>query len=673
MSGRHAMSEQNIRKEIEDLRKTIEYHNDRYYNQDAPEISDYEYDMMMKRLLDLEASHPEFASPDSPTQHVGGTTKREAGVKVRHNVPMLSLDDIFSFDEVKSWVKSMQEKLDHPEFVVEQKIDGLSMTLRYENGKLALAETRGDGLNFGEDVTANALVIGDVKKSLSDAPEYLEIRGEVYMTREAFARVNAEQEEQGQKTFANPRNCAAGTLRQLDASIVKKRGLSMFIFNLQDIRGRKFERHTDFYEYIRGQGVRVIPDYRICHTAEECWEAIQKIGDSRGSLPYDIDGAVIKLNSYADRRIFGHTDKVSSWAIAYKYPPEEKETVIRDIELTVGRTGRINPTAVFDPIPLCGTTVSRATLHNQDFINSMGIGIGDHVTVYKSGEIIPKIRTVLHEKRPEGVETFRIPDHCPVCGAKTIREPGTANIVCINPSCPAQLVRHIIYFTGRDAMDIHGFGEMAVQKLCDAGYLKNLADIYTLKDHRDAMIRSGLVGKEKNTDKLLAEIEGSKQRDGYQLLSGLGIPNVGKTAARTILDSFGSIPRLMDASTEEIRQVPDIGEVTADCIRTYFDEESNRELIRRFHDYGLNLDRKKEEPSGNELSGKTFVITGTLPTLKRTEAADLIQAHGGKVTGSVSKKTDYLLAGEAAGSKLDKANSLGIPVLSEEDLRRMLQ
>lgn len=667
------MSEQNIRKEIEDLRKTIEYHNDRYYNQDAPEISDYEYDMMMKRLLDLEASHPEFASPDSPTQHVGGTTKREAGVKVRHNVPMLSLDDIFSFDEVKSWVRSMQEKLDHPEFVVEQKIDGLSMTLRYENGKLALAETRGDGLNFGEDVTANALVIGDVKKSLSDAPEYLEIRGEVYMTREAFARVNAEQEEQGQKTFANPRNCAAGTLRQLDASIVKKRGLSMFIFNLQDIRGRKFERHTDFYEYIRGQGVRVIPDYRICHTAEECWEAIQKIGDSRGSLPYDIDGAVIKLNSYADRRVFGHTDKVSSWAIAYKYPPEEKETVIRDIELTVGRTGRINPTAVFDPIPLCGTTVSRATLHNQDFINNMGIGIGDHVTVYKSGEIIPKIRTVLHEKRPEGVETFRIPDHCPVCGAKTIREPGTANIVCINPSCPAQLVRHIIYFTGRDAMDIHGFGEMAVQKLCDAGYLKNLADIYTLKDHRDAMIRSGLVGKEKNTDKLLAEIEGSKQRDGYQLLSGLGIPNVGKTAARTILDSFGSITRLMDASTEEIRQVPDIGEVTADCIRTYFDEESNRELIRRFQDYGLNLDRKKEEPSGNELSGKTFVITGTLPTLKRTEAADLIQAHGGKVTGSVSKKTDYLLAGEAAGSKLDKANSLGIPVLSEEDLRRMLQ
>lgn len=667
------MSEQNIRKEIEDLRKTIEYHNDRYYNQDAPEISDYEYDMMMKRLLDLEASHPEFASPDSPTQHVGGTTKREAGVKVRHNVPMLSLDDIFSFDEVKSWVRSMQEKLDHPEFVVEQKIDGLSMTLRYENGKLALAETRGDGLNFGEDVTANALVIGDVKKSLSDAPEYLEIRGEVYMTREAFARVNAEQEEQGQKTFANPRNCAAGTLRQLDASIVKKRGLSMFIFNLQDIRGRKFERHTDFYEYIRGQGVRVIPDYRICHTAEECWEAIQKIGDSRGSLPYDIDGAVIKLNSYADRRVFGHTDKVSSWAIAYKYPPEEKETVIRDIELTVGRTGRINPTAVFDPIPLCGTTVSRATLHNQDFINNMGIGIGDHVTVYKSGEIIPKIRTVLHEKRPEGVETFRIPDHCPVCGAKTIREPGTANIVCINPSCPAQLVRHIIYFTGRDAMDIHGFGEMAVQKLCDAGYLKNLADIYTLKDHRDAMIRSGLVGKEKNTDKLLAEIEGYKQRDGYQLLSGLGIPNVGKTAARTILDSFGSITRLMDASTEEIRQVPDIGEVTADCIRTYFDEESNRELIRRFQDYGLNLDRKKEEPSGNELSGKTFVITGTLPTLKRTEAADLIQAHGGKVTGSVSKKTDYLLAGEAAGSKLDKANSLGIPVLSEEDLRRMLQ
>ncbi|MDD6667143.1 MAG: NAD-dependent DNA ligase LigA [Lachnospiraceae bacterium] len=667
------MAEQDIRKEIEDLRKTIEYHNDRYYNQDSPEISDYEYDMMIKHLKELEAAHPEFASADSPTKHVGGTAKREAGVKVRHNVPMLSLDDIFSKEEVTDWVKSMQEKLDHPEFVVEQKIDGLSMTLRYEKGRLALAETRGDGLNFGEDVTSNALVIPDVQKSLKDAPEYLEIRGEVYMTREAFARVNAEQEDRGQKTFANPRNCAAGTLRQLDASIVKNRGLSMFIFNLQDVRGMSFERHTDFYEYIKKQGVRVIPNYTVCHNAEECWEAIQKIGDSRGNLPYDIDGAVIKLNSYADRQVFGHTDKVSSWAIAYKYPPEEKETVIRDIELTVGRTGRINPTAVFDPIPLCGTTVSRATLHNQDFIDSMGIGIGDHVTVYKSGEIIPKIRTVLHDKRPAGVETFRIPEHCPVCGARTIREPGTANIVCINPSCPAQLVRHIIYFTGRDAMDIHGFGEMAVQKLCDAGYLKDLADIYTLKDHRDAMVRSGLVGKEKNTDKLLAEIEGSKKRDGYQLLAGLGIPNVGKTAARTILDVFGSIPALMDASKEDLLRVPDIGEVTADCIRTYFEEESNRQLIRRFQSYGLNMDRIREETAGDELSGKTFVITGTLPTLKRTEAADLIQKHGGKVTGSVSKKTDYLLAGEAAGSKLTKAQSLGIPVLSEEDLMKLLQ
>lgn len=666
------MSEDKIRSEIEKLRKEIEFHNDRYYNQDAPLISDYEYDTMMERLKALEKEHPEYASPDSPTRHVGGTVKREAGVKVRHNVPMLSLDDIFSKEEVFSWVHEMQERLDHPEFVVEQKIDGLSMTLRYENGNLVLAETRGDGLNYGEDVTANARVIPDVVQTLSDAPEYLEIRGEVYMTRDAFARVNETQEDLGQKPFANPRNCAAGTLRQLDSSVVKDRGLSMFIFNLQDVRGMRFARHTESYEFLKKRGVKVIPDYKVCRTPEECWDAIQRIGDSRESLPYDIDGAVIKLNSYADRSVFGHTDKVSSWAIAYKYPPEEKETVIRDIELTVGRTGRINPTAVFDPVRLCGTTVSRATLHNQDFINELDIGIGDTVTVYKSGEIIPKIRKVLHEKRPAGVVTFRIPDTCPVCGAKTVREEGTANILCTSASCPAQLIRHILYFTSRDAMDIHGFGEKAVEKLTEAGYLHDVADIYTLKDHRAAMIRSGMVGKEKNTDKLLAGIESSKENDGYRLLAGLGIPNVGKAAARTLMDHFGTMDALASASVEKLTEVPDIGEITAKGIYTYFREDANKKILERFREYGVNRDRIGETAEGTELSGKTFVITGTLPTMKRNEASDLITSHGGRVTGSVSKKTDYLLAGEAAGSKLEKANALNVPVISEEELKRML-
>ena len=402
------------------------------------------------------------------------------------------------------------------------------------------------------------------------------------------------------------------------------------------------------------------------------WEAIEAIGDSRGDLPYDIDGAVIKLNDYTDRDVYGHTDKVSSWAIAYKYPPEEKETVIRDIELTVGRTGRINPTAVFDPIRLCGTSVSRATLHNQDFINTMGIGIGDSVTVYKSGEIIPKIKKVLKEKRPEGTVTFQIPDVCPVCGAKTIREEGTANILCTSQACPAQLVRHIIYFCGRDAMDIKGMGEMAVQKLVDVHYLSSIADLYLLKDHRAELIRAGLVGKEKNTDKLLQAIEDSKQNDAYQLLAGLGIPNVGKAAARTILDRFSSIENVMQAGVAELQETNDVGQVTAEGIVLYFQEEENRSIVERMISYGLNTKKIETQAAGTEFEGKTFVITGTLPGMKRNEAQELIEAHGGKVSGSVSKKTDYLLAGEAAGSKLDKAKALGVKVISEEELKAML-
>ena len=665
-------TKEEIKNRIDELRASLEYHNKRYYDMDAPEISDFEYDMMIRELKELEEANPEFLTETSPTQHVGGSTKREAGVRVKHNVPMLSLDDIFSKEEVFDFVHGMQERLDHPEFVVEQKIDGLSMTLRYENGKLVLAETRGDGLNYGEDVTQNAFVIPDVKRVLKDAPEYLEIRGEVYMTRENFERANERQEMLGQKAFANPRNCAAGTLRQLDSQVVKERGLSMFIFNLQQVREREFHKHTECYDYLKSVGVAVIPQYRICHSAEEVWEAIEAIGDSRGDLPYDIDGAVIKLNDYTDRDVYGHTDKVSSWAIAYKYPPEEKETVIRDIELTVGRTGRINPTAVFDPIRLCGTSVSRATLHNQDFINTMGIGIGDSVTVYKSGEIIPKIKKVLKEKRPEGTVTFQIPDVCPVCGAKTIREEGTANILCTSQACPAQLVRHIIYFCGRDAMDIKGMGEMAVQKLVDVHYLSSIADLYLLKDHRAELIRAGLVGKEKNTDKLLQAIEDSKQNDAYQLLAGLGIPNVGKAAARTILDRFSSIENVMQAGVAELQETNDVGQVTAEGIVLYFQEEENRSIVERMISYGLNTKKIETQAAGTEFEGKTFVITGTLPGMKRNEAQELIEAHGGKVSGSVSKKTDYLLAGEAAGSKLDKAKALGVKVISEEELKAML-
>lgn len=662
-----------IQEKIEALRKEIEYHIERYYNQDDPEITDYEYDQKMNELKRLEREHPEYVTPDSPTQKVGGSAKREAGVLVEHNVPMLSLQDVFDRGEVENFVAEMKKQLDDPEFVVEYKIDGLSLSLRYEYGELKLAETRGDGIQYGEDVTANAKVIRDVKKKLKDKPEYLEIRGEVYMTEADFEKVNEKQELLGKKLFANPRNCAAGTLRQLDTAVTKERGLSMFIFNIQDARGISFETHTEGYEYLKKQGIRVIEEYTVCRTADEVWAAIEKIGENRGKLPYDIDGAVVKINRFSDREKLGATSKVPRWAVAYKYPPEEKETKLLDIELSVGRTGRITPTAVFEPVRLCGTSVSRATLHNQDFIDELDIGIGDTIVVYKSGEIIPKVRRVIHEKRPEGVKKFVIPDVCPVCGAKTEREKDTADIKCTSPNCPAQLERHMINFVGRDAMDIKGFGATYIMELVHLGYLKDIADIYDLKKHREELIEQGIIGKEKNTDKLLDAIEKSKQNEAFQLLTGFGIPNVGKAAAKTILKHFGSIEALMQADMESLQQVADVGEVTALCIRNYFQDENNCKIIERLKEAGVNMEMAESGSEDGRFDGLTFVITGTLPTMDRKAAAALIEAHGGKVSGSVSKKTNYLLAGENAGSKLTKANDLGVSVISEAELQEMLK
>lgn len=661
-----------IKEEVKALRQQIEYHSNRYYNMDAPEITDYEYDMLMQRLKQIEKEHPELIDASSPTQKVGGSAKREAGVLVRHNVPMLSLQDVFSKEEVLEFVREMQEKLDHPEFVVEYKIDGLSMSLRYEQGKLVLAETRGDGINFGEDVTANAKVIEDVKTSLKDAPEYLEIRGEVYMTESAFSHVNETQELLGKKTFANPRNCAAGTLRQLDSKVVKERHLSMFIFNLQQVTGRKFATHTEAYAYMKSQKIPVIEDYRVCHTGEEVWEAICAIGEKRGELAYDIDGAVVKINRYADRELLGNTSKVPRWAVAYKYPPEEKETKLLDIELSVGRTGRITPTAIFEPIRLCGTSVSRATLHNQDFINDLDIAIGDTIVVYKSGEIIPKVKEVLHDRRPAGAHTFVIPEVCPVCGAPTYREENTADIKCSSATCPAQLERHIINFVGRDAMDIKGFGTAYIEELIRQGYLHDIADIYELSKYREELIEKGILGKEKNTDKLLGVIEASKQNDAYQLMTGLGISGIGKTAAKSLMEHFGSIHAVADASMEQLVEVNDIGEISAKAIYQYFHDAKSKELLERMQKHGVNMVRLQAAGSDDVLANHTFVITGTLPTMGRKEAAELIELHGGKVSGSVSKKTNYLLAGENAGSKLDKANALGVTVLTEEELLQMI-
>lgn len=665
------MDREQAEQRIKELRGELEYHSDRYYNQDNPEISDYEYDQKMQELKKLEQEFPELVTKDSPTQKVGGTAKREAGVLVAHNVPMLSLQDVFSREEVEEFVEDMHKQLEEPEFVVEYKIDGLSMALRYEQGDLQLAITRGDGINFGEDVTANAKVISDVKKKLKEPVDYLEIRGEVYMTNEDFERVNEMQELNGKKPFANPRNCAAGTLRQLDSKITKQRGLSMFVFNIQEIRGMEIKTHTEGYEYLKRNQIPVIDDYRLCRTKEEVWEAICAIGEHRGALGYDIDGAVVKVNSFADRAKLGSTSKVPRWAVAYKYPPEEKETTLLDIELSVGRTGRITPTAIFEPVRLCGTSVSRATLHNQDFIDELDIRIGDRIQVYKSGEIIPKVRRVLKEKRPQGTVPYHLPQVCPVCGAKTQREKDTADIRCTSPNCPAQLERHIINFVGRDAMDIKGFGTVYVEELVRQGYLKDVADIYTLHESREELIEQGIIGKEKNTDKLLAAIEKSKENDAYQLLTGFGIPNVGKAAAKAILREFQSIDAIQEADVESLQKVNDIGEVSANCIVEFFSKEENRLMIERMRRYGVNMNSKEQQTSG-KFDGMTFVVTGTLPSLGRKEAAALIEAQGGKVSGSVSKKTTMLLAGENAGSKLTKAQELGVQVISEEQLLAML-
>lgn len=657
------------------LREVLNHHSDLYYNQDAPEISDQEYDGLMRELKALEKAHPELITPDSPTQRVGGSAKRTAGVLVAHRVPMLSMQDLFTQEEVDHFISDCQEKLGEGiTFLVETKIDGLSMALRYENGDLVTAITRGDGRTFGEDVTANAKVIDDVAVTLRHPIPYLELRGEVYMTDAAFEAVNERQELLGKKPFANPRNCAAGTLRQLDAAVTRERHLSFFVFNVQDIQGKDLATHEEAYAYLKDCGVTVIAHYYVCKNREEIWKAIQAIGEMRGELPYDIDGAVIKVNDLALRAQLKDTAKNAGYQVAYKYPPEQKETVLREIELSVGRTGKITPTAIFDPVRLCGTTVSRCTLHNQDFITKLGICLGSTLRIEKSGEVIPKCVGVVPEKQPPDAQVFQIPMVCPVCGEPAVRE-DTADIKCVNLNCPAQLERLIGHFVGRNAMDIKGFGVVYVHDLIAEGYLKDVADIFTLAEHREALIQKGIVGKEKNTDKLLAAIEKAKANPPDRLLTGLGISNVGRSAAQVLMRHFGTLDALVQASEEEMMAIDDIGPISAHCVYTYFRQPHNLAVLQKLKAAGVNLVQEvAQAPEGDlPLFGKTVVISGTLPGLSREEAAALIQRYGGKVTGSVSKKTSFLLAGEGAGSKLEKARALDIPVLSLEEVQAMLE
>ncbi|MCC8151137.1 MAG: NAD-dependent DNA ligase LigA [Lachnospiraceae bacterium] len=657
------------RQRYDELRRTIEYHMNRYYNEDAPEISDHEYDQMMLELKALEQEHPEWVTPDSPTQKIGGSAKREAGVAVTHHVPMLSIQDVFEKEEIVAWVEKVQQMHPDARFSVEEKIDGLSMSLRYQDGQLILAETRGDGL-VGEDVTQNALVIPDVRKIL-DFPGYVELRGEVYMSLEDFDRFNEEQENAGKKPAANPRNLAAGTLRQLESSVVKKRGLRMFVFNVQDAYDNGtdlMQSHADGLEQLEKKGVVVVP-HTICSDAEEVLAAIDAIGENRGSFGYDIDGAVVKIDQTAYRADFPAGSKYSAGHIAYKYPPEEKEVVIDQIEVNVGRTGKMTFRAVFAvPVRLCGTNVQKATLHNADFIRNMGISEGCRAICRKQGEIIPAIvRVTQRTERP-----YEVPDRCPVCGAALIREEDTCDIYCENPSCPAQLKRTLAYFAGKDAMDIKNFGSRYIESLVEEGYLHDAADIYCLREHREELIEKGILGREKNTDRILAAIEASRTNDADSLLTGFAIRNVGKISARSIMKHYRNLWELAEAFVEELVQLPDVGEITARSIHSFFAEEDNCELLRRLEALGVNIFSARyaedEEDTVKPLDGLTIVVTGTLEHFGRKEIASFIEENGGKCTGSVSKKTSFLVAGESAGSKLDKARSLGIPVISEEDL-----
>ena len=655
-----------------ELVKKLNHFAELYYSKDEPAISDYEYDTMNNRLKALEKEHPDWIVPDSPSVRVGW--KAEKGVLVKHNVPMLSLQDVFSKEEVYEFVNSMIAEFgEEAEFLVETKIDGLSMALRYEEGELKLAVTRGDGITEGEDVTMNAKQIPDVVKQMKEPVPYIEIRGEVYMTRKAFENVNAKAEEEGKKTFANPRNCAAGTLRQIDTRITKERGLSLFIFNVQETRGVTFNTHLEGYEYLKRNGVKVIENCYKCKTADEVWDAITRIGEMRDELEYDIDGAVVKLNNLSERNKLGNTIKFPRWAVAYKYPPEEKETRLLDIEINTGRTGRVTPVAVFEPVRLCGTMVSRATLHNQDFIDQLGLGIGDTILVYKSGEIIPKVKDVVTAKRPADWQAYKMPDFCPVCGHKLVRDEGGVDLKCVNLLCPGTLINRIVNFVSRDCMDIKGFGTEYIRKLTEEKYIKDIADVFELKDKREQLIEGKLLGLEKNTDKLLAAIETAKaETPADKVLAGLGIPGVGKATAKELIRTFGSIDAIAEAGKEDLVGVQDIGEISSEGIYNFFRDEGNKALMERLKSLGLNFAKAEGEVMGSSLAGLTFCITGTLEGMSRSEAENLIESNGGKPVSSVSKKTSYLLMGADAGSKERKARELGVPIIGLEELKAMI-
>ena len=649
---------------VRELRKLLEYHNYKYYVEDSPEIDDYEYDLFMNELIELETKYPVLVIPSSPTQRVGGKASGKFE-SVVHKIQMESLQDAFSFDELRDFDNRIRGFIDDVVYSVEPKIDGLSVSLEYADGELVRGSTRGDGF-VGENVTSNLRTIRSIPLHIDNAPEFLEVRGEVYMPHDSFFKLVASQENKGEKPAKNPRNAAAGALRQKDPKITASRELDIFLFNVQQISGKKIENHIESLDYIKSLGLKTLPFYKECHSIDEAIDEINHIGKIRGELPFDIDGAVIKVNNLHDRIGIGSTSKYPKWAIAYKYPPEEKETTLREIEINVGRTGVLTPTAVFDPIMLAGTSVSRAVLHNEDFIAEKDIRIGDTILVRKAGDIIPEV--VASVKHDDWSIKYAMPAHCPSCGAKVFRDIDESALRCTNTDCPAQLRRNLIHFASRDAMDIEGLGEAVIDQLADSGLVKTPADIYLLKvDQLAEMERLG----ERSANNIISAIEASKKNELYRLIIALGIRHIGKRAAKLLAERFGSIDSIMGASFSEINSIDGFGEIMSQSVVEYFSLPQTKEYISRLASYGVNM-REEISVKSTSLSGLTFVITGVLPSLSRDEATEIIEKNGGKVASSVSRNTDYLLAGESAGSKLAKAKLLDVKIINEDELYKML-
>ena len=651
-------------KRAQELRDELNYYSRKYYVDDDPEIEDYEYDMLQRELKAIEDKYPDLVTPDSPTVRVGGSAENLFS-KVEHRVRMESLQDAFSFAEIEEFDRRVRETERDVRYVVEPKIDGLSVSLEYTNGVLTRGSTRGDG-DVGEDVTANLRTVRSIPLKIKTPLPFLEVRGEVYMPKSVFASLVTRQELDGEKPFKNPRNAAAGSLRQKDSKVTAGRGLDIFVFNVQQIEGAELSSHKQSLDFLREQGFHTIPFYTRFDNITDVISELKRIGEIRSGLEYDIDGAVIKVDDFAQRERLGSTSKFPKWAVAFKYPPEEKTTKLVDIEIGVGRTGVLTPTAVFEPVLLAGSTVSRATLHNQDFITEKDIRIGDEVAIRKAGDIIPEVvRVVSHA---ENSVPYILPSICPSCSAPVIREEGEAAVRCVNPECPAQLLRNVIHFCSRDAMDIEGLGDALIEKFISENLISNVADIYDITAGEIMMLEGH---QEKSAKNLVEAIERSKQNDLSRLLFALGIRHIGQKAAKLLSEHFGDIDSIIAASEEEIAEIDGFGGIMAKSAAEFFSMTQTADLIERLKAAGVNMKSLKEKSDDQRFAGLTFVLTGTLPTLSRKEATEIIENLGGKASSSVSKKTSYVVAGEEAGSKLQKATDLGIPVITQDDLLKM--